>query len=196
MVLGYHLIMTAYGWWLPNDPRGSMSQMIRNDVIGELGTLHFGRKRVQPASREIREFYDRVRQTLKHELLQFSAADRVALSDAFGDTIRRERYTCYACAIMWDHVHLCIRKHKHQAEEMISSLQDKSRALLIERGLRPTEHPTWGGPGWKVFLDTPDDFRRTIGYIEQNPIKANWPAQQFPFVTQYDGWPLHKHSIN
>src|SRR5882724_9047410 len=145
MVLGYHLIMTAYGWWLPNDPRGSMSQSIRNDVIGELGTLHFGRKRVQPASREIREFYDRARQTLKYELLQFSAADRVTLSDAFGDTIRREHYTCYACAIMWDHVHLCIRKHKHQAEEMIASVQETSRAFLIERGLRAPEHPTWGG---------------------------------------------------
>jgi hypothetical protein len=23
MVVAYHLIWTAYGWWLPNDPRGS-----------------------------------------------------------------------------------------------------------------------------------------------------------------------------
>jgi hypothetical protein len=26
MIAGYHLIWTAYGWWLPNDPRGSTSQ--------------------------------------------------------------------------------------------------------------------------------------------------------------------------
>jgi len=59
LVIGYHLIWTAYGWWLPNDPRGSMSHRIRNDVMHELGEIHFGRKEVQPASRVIREFYPR-----------------------------------------------------------------------------------------------------------------------------------------
>jgi len=28
-VLAYHLIMTAYGFWLPNDPRGSWSDFVR-----------------------------------------------------------------------------------------------------------------------------------------------------------------------
>ena len=31
MVIGYHLIWTAYGWWLPNDPRGSTSHRIRQN---------------------------------------------------------------------------------------------------------------------------------------------------------------------
>ena len=50
------------------------------------------------------------------------------------------------------------------------------------------DHPVWGGPGWKVFLNTPEDFRRVARYIEQNPIKAGRLAQQWPFVKQYDGW--------
>ncbi len=48
MVIAYHLIWTAYGWWLPNDPRGSMSKCIASDTIAELGALHYGRKRVHP----------------------------------------------------------------------------------------------------------------------------------------------------
>jgi hypothetical protein len=48
LVIAYHLMWTAYGWWLPNDPRGSSSHTIRNDVIAELGELHLGRKQVQP----------------------------------------------------------------------------------------------------------------------------------------------------
>lgn len=67
MVIAYHLIWTLYGWWLPNDPRGSMSQLIRNDIIGELGELHYGRKRVQPSSQEIKEFYEKAAGTLRHE---------------------------------------------------------------------------------------------------------------------------------
>jgi hypothetical protein len=29
MVFGYHFIFSAYGFWLPNDPRGSWSDTIR-----------------------------------------------------------------------------------------------------------------------------------------------------------------------
>ena len=47
MIAGYHLIWTAYGWWLPNDPRGSMSREIRAAAIADLGELHYGRKRIQ-----------------------------------------------------------------------------------------------------------------------------------------------------
>ena len=50
LVIAYHLIWTAYGWWLPNDPRGSGSKEIACDPIAELGELHFGRKQLQPGA--------------------------------------------------------------------------------------------------------------------------------------------------
>ena len=28
MIVGYHLIVSAYGFWLPNDPRGSWSEFV------------------------------------------------------------------------------------------------------------------------------------------------------------------------
>ena len=59
MIAAYHMIWSAYGWWLPNDPRGSGSQTIREDILTELGELHLGRKKIQPAGREIRAFYIR-----------------------------------------------------------------------------------------------------------------------------------------
>ena len=189
MVLGYHLIFTAYGWWLPNDPRGSLSKTIHSDVIAELGELHYGRKRVQPASSTIRQFYNEATSALRHPLLAFDEDDREQLALSFAETVRRWNYTCYALAIMKDHIHGCLRKHRHTAEQMLENLQRDSQSHLISTGRRFESHPVWGGPGWKVFLESPDDFRRTIQYIEDNPIKAHWPAQQFPFVTPYDGWP-------
>ena len=68
------LIWTAYGYWLPNDPRGSMSKTIACDVIAELGALHYGRKQVQPSAREIKEFREQSRGVLKHPLLDFKVA--------------------------------------------------------------------------------------------------------------------------
>jgi len=197
MVIAYHLIWTAYGYWLPNDPRGSMSKTIACDVITELGALHYGRKKVQPAAREVREFRNRARNVLKYPLLDFGLPDISAIADGLAEAIRRQSYTCYACAIMPEHVHALIRKHKHQAEDMLENLQESSALWLRTAGLRSSDHPVWGGPGWKVFLDTPTDICRTIRYIEENPVKWRLPGQQWPFVKPYDGWPLHPgHSPN
>jgi hypothetical protein len=92
---------------------------------------------------------------------------------------------------MPDHVHVLLRKHKHSAEEMIEALKQGSRARLVERHLRLVEHPTWTEGGWKVFLDHPDEVRRTIRYIEDNPLPLGEAVQSWPFVKVYDGWPLH-----
>lgn len=195
IIIGHHIMWTLYGCWLPNDPRGSTSQSIRNDLIAELGGLHFGRKQIQPAGREIRAFYDQAKQTLAHELVTFSQDQFDIVAEAIRVAIADCKYTCYACAIMPDHVHLLIRKHKDLAERMINNIQSPSRERL--KNLRPEQHPLWTHGGWKVFLDHPEEMQRTISYIENNPIKQRLPRRHWSFVTKYDNWPLHMgHSQN
>jgi REP element-mobilizing transposase RayT len=195
LIIGHHIMWTLYGWWLPNDPRGSTSTTIRNDLIVDLGNLHFGRKQVQPAGREIRSFYEQAESKLAHELLSFSQVEFSTVATAIGAAIEECKYTCYACAIMPDHVHLLIRKHRDLAEAMIEKLQSLSRKRLEQ--MRPAGHPLWTSGGWKVFLDHPEEMQRTIAYIDNNPIKQRLPAQQWPFVTAYDNWPLQiGHSPN
>jgi REP element-mobilizing transposase RayT len=197
IVIGYHLTWTAYGFWLPNDPRGSMSRYVATDVIAELGHLHHGRKRVQPAGWVVREFRQRAAEVLKFPVLRFSRGDIQTIGCAIAEAVRQHAYTCYACAVMPDHIHILVRKHKKQAEDMIEDFQAASRLRLRNSGSRAFDHPVWGGPGWKVFLDHPDDVRRTIEYIEQNPLKWRLPRQHWDFVKPYDGWPLHPgHSPN
>ena len=191
MVIAYHLIWTGYGCWLPNDPRGSGSHEVHSDVLKDLGELHFGRKRVQPRRRVVWEFYDRAHKRLRFDPLWFDEADRLVIADAFAETIRTHGYTCYAAVIIPDHVHLLIRKHRERAEDMINALQSESRARMCEMPTVPFDHPVWTEGGWKVFLDTPADIRRTIAYIERNPSKEGLPRQRWPFVTDYDGWPMH-----
>jgi REP element-mobilizing transposase RayT len=190
LVIGHHLIWTLYGWWLPNDPRGSMSTTVKSDILAQLGELHHGRKKAQPAGREIRAFYREARPLLKHPLLQFDDAARSLVAAGFAQAIATARLTCWACAIMPDHIHVLIRKHRLTAEEMMDLVRNTATTQL--RSLAAwADHPIWGGPGWKVFLDHPDDVRRTIGYVERNPDPYHLPRQNWPFVQPYDGWPLH-----
>ena len=137
-----------------------------------------------------REFYEAARSVLKHALLTLSEEEIQAIGKAFGEVIRKQNYTCYGCAIMPDHVHLLIRKHRHLAETMIGHFQEDSRARVLAKPQpgRGTQHPVWGGPGWKVYLDSREDMVRTVRYIRQNPPKAGRSIQRWPFVTPYDGW--------
>ena len=108
LVIGYHIMWTAYGYWLPNDPRGSTSKRIARDVIAELGELHMGRKKIQPAYRELREFYEKAEHVLKHPLRELDRADLSLCADAIRGVVEEQKYTCYACAIMPDHVHALV----------------------------------------------------------------------------------------
>ncbi|MCC6581364.1 MAG: transposase [Phycisphaeraceae bacterium] len=132
---------------------------------------------------------------MEHPLRTFDEEDRQHIGDAFANTISDRKYTCYACAVMPDHVHVLIRKHRDLAEEMIHELQRSSRDALRATGWG--EHRVWGGGGWNVFQDHPDDVERTIRYIEKNPDGYRLSRQKWGFVTEYDGWPLHVgHSVN
>jgi len=197
MVIAHHLIWTGYGWWLPNDPRGSTSHVIRSDVIADLGALHHGRKRIQPASADIRRFYAAAQHDLRHPVLCFARDDIETIARGIHEAVLASKYTCYACAVMPDHVHMLVRKHRHRAEEMIAEMQRYSAAQLHGEGACEDSHPVWGGGGWKVFLDHPDEVRRTIKYIQDNPLKMGMRVQKWAFVRDYDGWPFHPgHSPN
>lgn len=191
-VIAYHLVWTAYGTWLPNDPRGSGSQEVVSPLLAELGELPFGRKLSQPPFHEVRDFYNRAESRLIFPVVRFDQARIESIAAAFSGTIAERRYTCYACAILPDHTHVVIRKHLDRAEEMIVNLQNASRLRLSSEGLAPHNHPVWTSGGWKSFLDSPAAVSAAVRYVEKNPQKAGLGAQKWPFVQPYDGWSFGK----
>ena len=185
MVIAHHLIWTAYGWWLPNDPRGSSSHEIRVEPIAELGELHHGRKAIQTATARASGILRASRSALKHQLLTFDDEDVQIIANGFRQAIQENGYACFACAIMPDHVHLLVRRHRDKAEVMIRRFQQATRELLVAEERRAGHHPTWGGPGWKVFLNTPTMEQCGKEYIRNNPLKAGLPEQVWDFVQPF-----------
>lgn len=189
MIIAHHLILSAYGHWLPNDPRGSGSDALREEKFEDLGPIHHGRKRVQPPRTELREFYRRAAPRLNYAPIWFDDAKRQAIADAFANVVASQRYTVWACAIHSNHAHLCVRRHRDDAVTMMKHLSDVSRDVMRRFGDVADNHPVWSQRPYKVFLKTPEDVRRCIDYIRLNPVKEGLGEQIFPFVTAYDGWP-------
>ncbi len=187
-----NLIWTNYGTWLGNDPRGSGSREVYTPILAELGEVHYGRRRNQPKRQVVRAFYAEAEPRLQYSIIRFRPDQFAEIAVALGETISDRHYTCYVCAILPDHVHLVIRKHRDSAEQMIENFQNESRRWLQSNGVVPTDHPVWTLKGWHAFLDSPEAIRRCIHYVERNPMKEGLPRQEWQFIVPYDNWPFHK----
>jgi REP element-mobilizing transposase RayT len=194
MIIAHHLIWTLYGHWLPNDLRGSGSIELYDEKFAPLGPIHHGRKpkHLQPSKKELREFHRHAEPLLKFPRFWIDDAKRQAIRDAFAKVVAERRYTVWACAIMSNHAHMVIRRHRDDALAMWQAIADTSRLVLREFADIGVDHPVWSTRPYKVFLRTPDEVRGRIAYVEGNPAKEGLSAQRYDFVQSYNNWPFHK----
>ena len=146
---------------------------------------------MQPSRRELKEFYELADPLLDYKRFWADAAKKQALGDVFGGR-RGTGYTVWACAVLSNHVHLVIRRHRDDALTMWHRFADATRLRLREFPEVENNHPVWSERPYKVFLSTPEAVRSCIGYVESNPEKEGLPPQEFEFVQVYNNWPFHK----
>jgi len=159
--------------------------------LAELAELHFGRKIRQPTLEELKAFYSRAEGLLNHPVIWFEAPQRQALVEAIGDVVARERFTCWACAVLSNHVHILVRKHRMLRDEMRTVIQTECVQRLHELGLVPADHPVFSDRACDVFKNDVPAVRNCIQYINANFSKHNLPLTIYPFITPYNDWPLH-----
>ncbi len=193
-VIGHHLIWTLYGHWLANDPRGSGSKTLQQEKFASLGPIHQGRKpeHLQPSRVELRQFHQQAKPLLVHEKFWLDAAKRQALGEAFSEIVVEANYTVWACAILSNHIHLVIRRHRDDALTMWHRFADATRLRLRKFQGITAEHPIWADRPYKVFLCSPQRVRTCIRYAERNPENEGFATQHYEFVQPYNNWPFHK----
>lgn len=193
MIAGYHIIFGAYGFWLPNDPRGSWS-----DFVGSWELF----RRYGPATKttEVQSLAYRphdhalrlaAKKALKRPAVQFNGLQARAIARGFGGYVERSQLPVWACAVLPDHVHLVVGRPTTSVEQLVIQLKgDATESLLVE-GLHPFggqrdkrgRAPKCFARGqWKVFLDA-DDVPHAIQYVEENPPKEGKRRQRWSFVS-------------
>ena len=198
MIHGYHVILPAYGFWLPNDPRGSWS-----DFVGKWELLRFGAAKKGIERRELCELSAlelaerrEARASLKYPPVQFSGIQARAIARGFAHVCEKNGYTIWACAIMPEHTHLVIARHRYKVEQVANLLKGSATRQILEEGLHPLaafasngERPPamWAVRRWKVFLDNEEAIDNAIRYVEENPIREGKPTQRWSFVTAFQG---------
>jgi REP element-mobilizing transposase RayT len=196
-IIAHHLIWTLYGHWLPNDLRGSGSSELHDEKFASLGPIYHGRKPAheQPTRKELREFHHQAEPLLNFTRFWIDNAKRKSVGNAIAAIVAERNYTAWACAILSNHVHMVIRRHRDDALAMWRAVADSSRNMLREFLDVGCDHPVWSTRPYKVFLRTPDEVRGRIVYVNGNPEKEGLSAQQHDFVQSYNNWPFHKAQL-
>jgi REP element-mobilizing transposase RayT len=202
IIIAHHLVLTLYGHWPPNDIRGSGSTDFHDEKFAALGPIHRvgGRKpnHLQPTRAELREYHKQVEPLLNFPIFWIDHATRQVIAVAFGHVIRKQKYTCYACAIMKNHMHLVIRRHRDDYQTMFWNFANAAAEALraySPLNLEPN-HPIFAQRPYSSYCYTPEDLSDRIGYVNENPQKEGLPPQQYDFITPYDNWPHNKRAPN
>jgi REP element-mobilizing transposase RayT len=196
-VIAYHVIMTNYGFWLPNDPRGSWSDYVRSwelFLAGGPATKTDSRRSVAGVRHDFAA-RERTTSALVRPPVKFTAEQRRAVAAGFGAFVRRSRVRIVACAIMPQHVHLVIDRPPYEAEQAANLLKGAATTELVRCGLHPFADapyadgrlPTpWARKQWICFLSDDADVRRAIEYVRRNPLKDRLPRQYWSFVVPWE----------
>jgi len=193
MILAYHSVFSAYGFWLPNDPRGSWSDFVR---CWEL--LRFGKATKVTTRRSlVRDEHDqetrrKAKRALRYEPVRFNGPQARSIGSGFAKAVSESGYQILACAVLPEHVHTVILRADRSIERIIGHLKTRATQRLSADGLHPfADRPSgtgvlpspWGRRAWHVFLDDPEDIARAVEYVRQNPAKEGKPPQHWSFVS-------------
>jgi REP element-mobilizing transposase RayT len=194
-VYGFHFIFSAYGFWLPNDPRGSWS-----DVVRQFALRRFGAATKVDTTRSVAHHkHDRqlrlaAKKALRYPPVEFTGVQAVEIAQGFATAFSEHDYAVHALAILPDHVHLVMAWHPRHMDEIAAHLKAKATASLSQQGLHPLARfagkngripSPWARNYWCPFITDERHMRVAIRYVEANPVKAGFKPQRWSLVTPY-----------
>jgi len=138
MILAYHSIFCAYGFWLPNDPRGSWSDFVRNWELVRFGqaTKTDVRRSVAAAGHDAAA-RRRAKQALRYPPVMFTGRQALAIGRAFAQAVAESGYVIRACSILPEHMHTVIARCGRRIERIVGHLKARATQQLHRDSLHP-----------------------------------------------------------
>lgn len=198
MIHGYHLILPMYGFRLPNDPRGSWSDFVRNWEIARFGKAKptANRKLASELTETDHRRMSAAKDALKYPAVSIDGRQALSISNGFAAKTAKSNYTIWACSILPEHTHLVVARHSYKVEQIANLLKGAATKQILDDNLHPLQSfaggsnrppRMWSSREWKVYLDSEEAIENAIRYVEENPTKEGKPPQKWSFVTPFGG---------
>ena len=195
-VIGFHIICCTYGFWLPNDERGSGSDFVRSEALTKCGpanpVTHRRSVARKPYDFELRRM---AQQSLKYPAVVFTPRQIAAVSRGVaGELANFNAAPIYAFASLRDHFHALAGPCRYDIRRFAGRLKGAATRQLREEEIDPMQKfadangavpSPWSVKPWVVYEFSHQDMVRAIKYVNDNVLRARLPPQNHPFVVPY-----------
>lgn len=169
--LGYHIVISGYGLWLPGDERGHWSEAWDEELgFIEPHKLHPGdqvRKRMAEERR-------------KHPPVRLDAKMQSVVVDTLAHCRGKSNWQLAAVSIEPTHTHLLMTYSDRNIDNTVMWLKDQiTKAIHLE-----TQHtcPIWCKGSWRSYIFELDVWENTQAYIERHNERRGASLRPYPFV--------------
>lgn len=178
MILAFHSIISTYGFWLPNEPRGSWS-----DFVASWELFRYGPATKATTHRSVahRPYDKRLKREMQSVLKQTPIRFTGAQARIVGTSFQLVPYRILALAILPDHLHAVIGYASRDIRRVVGHIKSQATKSLRAKGWFLERSP-WADHGWNVYLDSREDVRRAINYTNNNPPRDGLPRQRWNCV--------------
>ncbi|MFN3166495.1 MAG: transposase [Phycisphaeraceae bacterium] len=191
-MIAFHTIVSAYGFWLPNDPRGSWSNYVGSQELHRFGGDATRTNTTQSVASRPHDARKRrsAKALIKHPPVRFDGEQARSIAGGFHDVADDAKYQVLALAVMPTHLHAVIGAHPREPSRIIGHLKRGATDRLIDDGVHPCltggwiTHSCWAKQAWAVYIGEETHLRRAIRYVENNPIQDGMPRQRWRFVAR------------
>jgi len=194
VILVYHAIFTAYGFWLPNDPRGSWSTFVASWELllaGGKATTTDERRSVAHVEHDRQKRLE-AKRALNYTPVEFTSEQALVRLQRIRRRHRRRRVHRPRLLDPSESRPHGRRPPRSRHRAGRRAFKSAATRQLDADGMHPfagtskrdgTRQSPWAERCWKVFLNSPLDVSRAVDYVEQNPVKEGKRRQPWSFVT-------------
>jgi hypothetical protein len=175
--IGYHVVKTGHGLWLPGDDRGSWSEAWDDDVgFIEPHMLHAG----DPVRLRMAE------ERMKNPAVRFTGNMIDAIVGAIAECVAQSNggLLIAAMTIESTHMHLLIAYSGRDIDVTMKWIADQTTKAVH----RATGHqgPVWSKGKWRSFVFEVACWANTGAYIRRHNERRGLPADPYGFITPRD----------
>ncbi|HWB20919.1 MAG TPA: transposase [Phycisphaerales bacterium] len=169
--IGYHVVKSTYGMWLPGDERGSWSESW-DEALGyiEPHTLH------ESDPVRLRMAQER----MKHPPVRLSGAMIEVISEVLDEASRDSPWSIAAASIEATHVHLLITNSSKDIHQTTKWIAQKTTKAIHTRMLH--KGPVWSKGQWTEYLFETVHWNNLVAYIERHNIRRGVGARPYRFL--------------
>jgi REP element-mobilizing transposase RayT len=169
--IGYHIVISGYGLWLPGDERGSWSTAWDEQIgLIEPHTLHPG----DPVRLRMSE------ERMKRAPVRLSSAMIDSVIEVLADCTAESDWSIAAASVETTHSHLLLTYTERNVDKTVKWIKDRTVKAIHRR--TPHDGPVWCKGKWRSFIFDLDVWQHALEYIEQHNICRGAGPRPYAFI--------------